>query len=151
MYEKELRQITQEVWRSVAQINVLDCPNGTPDDVLTHQHLAGVIHITGEWTGLVIVRCSGDLIKKALVAILGETVGNYDDVTVADVLSELTNIIGGNIKAALPSPCKLSLPVVIGRDADSIDLDAGHRICQVVVHGEGYPILVEMIQLDAMP
>ena len=39
--------------------------------------------------------------------------GNVTVRDIRDTLAELTHIAGGNIKALLPPPCYLSLPVVV--------------------------------------
>ena len=59
---------------------------------------------------------------------------------IRDALSELANIIAGNVKALLPAPSHLSLPTYLGgRDVPDIDCegsaaDAGGATLAVAVH-----------------
>jgi len=47
---------------------------------------------------------------------------------VVDVIGELANVLGGNVKGVLPGPCKLSLP----RVETTAPLAGGQEVCQRV-------------------
>ena len=72
----------------------------------------GFVAITGPFSGAVTVACSSDFVEHARAAMVDE---RNDDAS-RDVLAELTNVIGGNIKSLLSSSsethCHLSLPIV---------------------------------------
>jgi chemotaxis protein CheX len=73
--------------------------------------LTACVQINGEWQGAVLVQCSVGA-ASAITRLLLRT----DDVEPADVrdaLGEVANMIGGNVKALLPGPSRLSLPAVV--------------------------------------
>ncbi|MDQ6979231.1 MAG: chemotaxis protein CheX [Mariprofundaceae bacterium] len=122
MFEKEILQISQEVWHSVVNMD-LHLAEGSMESFFQTPHMAGVVHISGAWNGICILRCPRPLVEQSLASIIGEALGTYDDVSLADALGELTNIIGGNFKALLPTGCALSLPVVLNDQTHAIDLE----------------------------
>lgn len=74
-------------------------------------HHGAEILISGEWKGNVTVStCEplGQRIASQMFRKEGDSVSGED---IVDALTELTNIIAGNIKAVLPGPSQLSLPV----------------------------------------
>jgi len=110
-FEAEVCQYTESIWKSILNLDVKKtveeyCPLGGEDI------LAGCVHISGEWQGVVALDCPLELAKKA-ASIMFQM--NEDEVTsdlVQDALGELTNMTGGNLKSLLPEPCFLSLPAV---------------------------------------
>jgi chemotaxis protein CheX len=74
--------------------------------------LTGSIHISGTWNGLVSLTCSAEAATRATASMLATPPGEVDPSDVLDVVGELVNIVGGNIKGLLPPPSDLSLPSV---------------------------------------
>ena len=110
-FETEICQYTENIWKSILNLDVKKtveeyCPP-EEEDVL-----AGCVHISGEWQGVVALDCPQELVTKA-ASIMFQL--NEDEVVsdlVQDALGELTNMTGGNLKSLLPEPCFLSLPAV---------------------------------------
>jgi len=143
MYHQELLEISREVWRSVAKMD-LHLSQGSAEAFIAQKHLAGVIHISGGWDGVLIMRCPKALMEQALVFIIGEVAGNnYDDLAIEDVLGELTNIVGGNFKAILPFPSKLSLPEVVDGRQHKLDLAQSECTCSLMLQYEEHQMMVE--------
>jgi len=85
--------------------------------------LTATVHLGGAWTGAVLLECSRGLARYlAGRFLLIEPPTEVDDM-VRDVLGELTNMIGGNLKCALAEGIQLSTPTVF--DGSSLSL----RIC----------------------
>jgi chemotaxis protein CheX len=82
--------------------------------------VSGRVRISGGWNGVVEVACSATLAEQAaqsLFALPGEEI---DEADVRDVIGELANVIGGNVKSVLPGPSALSLPsTTLDRDRDA--------------------------------
>ena len=74
--------------------------------------LVGRVDVSGSWRGDVAVQLPCSLALRLTRAILRVDPTTSDDADVRDVVGELANMIGGNLKALLPEPCKLSLPTV---------------------------------------
>jgi chemotaxis protein CheX len=74
--------------------------------------LVAWVSITGAWSGDVKIRLSPELARRLAREILQIDPDSTDDAGVRDVAGEVANMIGGNLKALLPEPCRLSLPKV---------------------------------------
>lgn len=72
-----------------------------------------MVSITGAWAGHVRIGCTraAGAVVAAKLMLLEPTELSPEDV--CDALGEFVNIVGGNIKSALPGPSALSLPVVV--------------------------------------
>ncbi|MBN8610588.1 MAG: chemotaxis protein CheX [Deltaproteobacteria bacterium] len=75
--------------------------------------LVASVTITGVWSGDVSVRLSPALATRLAREIFEIDPTSVDEVGVRDVLGEVANMIGGNLKALLPEPSRLSLPRVV--------------------------------------
>ncbi|MEZ6137875.1 MAG: chemotaxis protein CheX [Pirellulaceae bacterium] len=79
----------------------------------------GCVHISGEWTGAVLVQTSGDLARHAASSLLAMDEEALQLADCQDAIAELANMIGGNIKSLVPGPSALSLPTVTsGKEFD---------------------------------
>jgi hypothetical protein len=69
------------------------------------------VTVTGPWNGVVVLTCdqagTTDLTRAVLQLAPAE---ELEDGDVDDVLRELANILGGNVKSLLPGPSALGLP-----------------------------------------
>jgi chemotaxis protein CheX len=75
--------------------------------------LTSAIHLAGDWEGAVMVECDrGQACRFAGRFLSMEPPAAVDD-DVRDVLGELANMIGGNLKCVLTSGIRLSMPSVI--------------------------------------
>jgi len=125
-----LREITSQVWASYLDpegLNPLidaDGP-GRPDMVAS-------VSISGVWQGHVVVACSQGAARNAAAAFLAMDSAEVTADDIADVLGELANIVGGNVKSMLPAVCFVSLPTVIIPAADSTTRWPGAvQICEL--------------------
>jgi chemotaxis protein CheX len=101
--------IAAMVLESVAGVTLEPAPGEIPRD---RPALTGCVHIDGAWNGSALVECELSLACQ-LTAFLFKGPGEVSMDDVRDALGEITNMIGGNVKALLPSPSRLSLPTVV--------------------------------------
>ncbi len=128
--------IAQDAWTAlVGEDEVLvPVPGAMPADVLSSW-----VDMTGPWTGTVVLTTGTRTAVELTEALLGAAAPPVlDDEDVADALGELANVVGGNVKAALPPPSILSLPRVgtappAGNPAD---------VCRVEVLWRGQPLAI---------
>lgn len=95
------------------------------------------IAIGGAWDGEVEVRATMDLASQAAGAMLATDPGDLCEDDIRDVMADLTNMIGGNIKSQVLRPSQLSLPQVGAKDCPPAS-HAGYIINNVplaTVHG----------------
>lgn len=78
-------------------------PAGTLD-------VSGSVSVSGGWFGDVVVSCSSVLARNAAAELFAMSSGDVTDPDIRDVVGELANVIGGNVKSVMPGPSVLSLP-----------------------------------------
>lgn len=109
-YEPLIAEIAQTVFSTMAQLELTQVDVASCSD---HDSLLTSIHIAGDWTGSVVVSLSSGAARQASAAMLGMSVDEVSESDRREVASELTNIIGGNLKSLLPGTSFLSLPTTI--------------------------------------
>jgi chemotaxis protein CheX len=82
-------------------------PSSAPAEQITTS-----VDISGAWEGTISLSFSRLLEQRLAAAMLECPESEATPALVQDVVSELANVIGGNVKGVLPGPCKLSLPRV---------------------------------------
>ena len=106
----ELAQIVESVFETMMGLEVSEC--GTPW-FPSGDRLTAAVHLTGDWNGAVLVECDrGQACRFAGRFLSVDPPERVDDV-VRDVLGELANMIGGNMKCALTQGIRLSMPSVV--------------------------------------
>ena len=98
-------EIVDTVCSSVLGFEALPKPPGA-----SGRGMLARMNVAGAWSGSVAVWCDEEFARAcATVLFEGEPCG---DPEARDALGELANIIAGNLKALLPSPSRISLPIV---------------------------------------
>jgi chemotaxis protein CheX len=104
------------------------------------------VSISGSWTGHVVYASSTVAARKAAAAFLAMEADEVSPEDVSDVLGELANIVGGNVKAMLPTGCFLSLPQVVLAPESATKYPNAERISGLYGVWEGEPVSVSMWQ-----
>lgn len=113
--DEAIEQIVQSVFATMANIEL---QRGEPASAGGDSLLASV-HITGSWTGTVVLGLSQELAGATAAGMLMMSEAEVSDADRRDTASELANMVGGNLKSVLPAPSYLSLPTVVsGRDLE---------------------------------
>src|SRR4051812_38858638 len=73
----------------------------------------GTVHITGSWSGSVVVECPETFGRVVAATMFGSAPDDVTEDELVDVMGELANMTGGNVKALLESNSSLSLPTVV--------------------------------------
>lgn len=116
----EIAQIVESIWAAMMGLTArpLELPWSPGLD-----RLSAAVHLTGEWNGAVLIEADGSLACRLTGRFLGQETPSAVDDVVRDVLGELANMIGGNLKCALQQGIHLSMPTVIDGS------NYGLRIC----------------------
>ncbi|MDT4995080.1 MAG: chemotaxis protein CheX [Actinoplanes sp.] len=141
----DLGEMLEQVWVSYLDpegVNPL-VPTG---DGAQSSDVHSSVSITGSWTGHVVYASSVIAAKKAAAAFLAMGVDEVSDEDVADVLGELANIVGGNVKAMLPPGAMLSLPQVVLAPESATKYPSAERVTGLYGLWEGEPVSVSMWQ-----
>jgi len=141
MLEAEIAEVAHDVWESMfgLQLTVVD------DLTVDGPSLTGIVHIDGGWRGAVTLHCSVALAAELTDRLFDDS-GDND---VRDLLGELTNQLGGNIKAMLPSASSLSLPAVaVGSDYQVTVTDT-RVAARVTLACNGSPVVISLLERTA--
>jgi chemotaxis protein CheX len=111
-----LAQIVKSVFLTMMSLDV------SPSDASwkpAGDRLTSFVHLTGDWNGAVLLDCNPRQACQFAGLILSMDPPDIVDDDVRDVLGELANMIGGNMKSCMPTGVRLSMPTVMeGRDYD---------------------------------
>jgi chemotaxis protein CheX len=106
----ELAQIVVSVFEAMLGLQASE--SETPW-FFSGDRLTSVVHLAGDWNGAVLVECDrGQACRFAGRFLTMEPPETVDDV-VRDVLGDLANMIGGNLKPVLTPGIRLSMPSVV--------------------------------------
>jgi chemotaxis protein CheX len=139
---EDLGQIVEEVL--TAFLPDLSHANPEDDEPTT---VAAIVHISGTWTGSVVVSCSDDLATRTAASMLEAEPSGLSGEDISDALGEVANMIGGGVKAMMPEPSVLSLPVVAfggGQNfvPGTVEVQSGRWTC------DGHPLTVTVLEHD---
>lgn len=140
MYYEELVQVTQTVWESMLDLELVPADDERPP---TSKELIARIEISGAWQGSIVASCSEAMARKLAGALLLSAPDQVLPQHVYDALAEITNMLGGSIKALFPGPCKLSLPSVFASGSAPQDA-ASERLERVCFDCRGDTFNVEL-------
>ena len=85
------------------------------DEVATTDVMCSSISIHGPWSATLLLYCQQQVATASTASVLGMDPAEVEQGDVRDIMGELANIIGGNLKGAVSddnATWKLSLPVV---------------------------------------
>jgi chemotaxis protein CheX len=113
-------QIVQSIFTTMMDLEVttIDLP-WQP----TGERLTSSVYLEGDWNGAVSLECNGEQACRFAGQFLSMEPPDAVDDDVRDVLGEMANMIGGNIKSAMGMDIRLSMPSVI--DGSNYEL----RVC----------------------
>jgi chemotaxis protein CheX len=106
----ELAQIVESVFKTMMGLEVSECndPWSPSQDRLT-----ATIHLAGDWPGVLALECGHRQACAFAARFLSMEKPKMVDDIVRDVLGELANMIGGNLKCVLAGGLRLSMPSVV--------------------------------------
>ena len=144
--EATVQSIAEDAWTALVGEDefLLPMPGELPGDVLSSW-----VDVVGPWTGTVVLTTGRETAADLTRALLGDHApAELEDEDIADAFGEIANVVGGNVKAALPGPSALSLPDVGAAPAVRNPAD----VCRidVVWRGEALSISVQGA-LPALP
>lgn len=117
----ELAQIVEYVFRTMICLEVSES-----DQLWFHSsdQLTATIHLAGDWNGALALGCGTKQACAFAARFLSMEKPEMVDDVVRDVLGELANMIGGNLKCVLAGGLRLSVPSVVD------DSDQNLRVCR---------------------
>jgi chemotaxis protein CheX len=143
--EGDLAEMAEQVW-----VSYLDPEGVSPltqnGEVKQPTEVHSTVSITGSWHGHLVFASSRWAATKAAAAFLAMEPDEVGQEDISDVLGELANIVGGNVKAMLPAGCFLSLPTVVLAPDTASYYPAAERISGLYGVWDGEPVSISMWQ-----
>jgi chemotaxis protein CheX len=142
---EDLTEMVDQVWSSYLDpegLNPLlpvDAP-GQPSEVHSS------VSITGSWHGHIVYASSTAAARQAAAAFMAMEPDEVSQEDVSDVLGELANIVGGNVKAMLPPGCFLSLPQVVMAPTSATVYPSAVQVSGLYGTWLGEPVSITMWQ-----
>ena len=141
-----IQEIVRNIWETILGWDIqpapaLDVPLGNRDFQTSY------IQVAGAWEGTVVCIGSEVLIRQAAAVMFKMP---QDAVTIElkrDALGELTNMIGGNLKALLPGPSFLCLPAVIEGSYYSVCVPSTRSVIEAGFSCQGQPFMVKLLSV----
>jgi len=106
----ELARIVESVFETMLSLEVGE--RGTPW-FPGGNRLTAAVHMTGDWNGAVLLECDRRQARQFAGRFLSSDPPETIDDVVRDVLGELANMIGGNLKCVLTRGIRLFMPSVV--------------------------------------
>ena len=107
----ELAQIVESVFATMTNLEVSRCEAPW---FLSEDRLTSAVHLSGDWNGAALFECNRRQACNLAGRFLSMDPPDTVDDVVRDVLGELANMIGGNMKCVIPrGAISLSMPSVV--------------------------------------
>jgi chemotaxis protein CheX len=140
-------ELSESVWVQTLGMELV--PSATAHPVCECGSVEGRVRISGQWQGTLVLQCSTVLARRAAQVMFSRESAAESLQDVEDAVGELTNIIGGNLKALVSNvSCSLSLPVV--SEAVDFSVRSSHEtlLTRQVFASEGEPVIVTLLHAD---
>jgi chemotaxis protein CheX len=108
-FENEIKEYAEFAWST---LNFKITPDSWQPDERSENLVTANIQISGEWQGVVALIMEHGLAQQLAINMFSREKEQLTDEEINDSVSELMNIIGGNLKSMLPQPNQLGLPIV---------------------------------------
>ncbi len=143
--EAQVCQAIEGIWATMLGLEAkANMPlNGVRPRLTT---LTGCIQITGAWQGAIKLECSGNVARRVAAIMFMTDACDVTPDQINDALGELTNIVGGNIKALLPEPSQLSMPAVTEGTDYLFSVPNSRPLAELTFSCEGKPFTVTVLE-----
>jgi chemotaxis protein CheX len=138
----DLVRLTQQLWSEMLSLDLIPVSAAAPKIA---SGLVAFVQVAGGWDGTVRLDISSILAREAAAALLGVPAEEVSRDQVGDTAGELANITGGSVKALLPAPSKLSLPVVAEAADYTVESGDDRRLLQAVFRYRGENLVVTIL------
>jgi len=146
--DNALDTIVRTIWASILGLDVQRCSDDAPPSP-RERSLTGWVEINGAWQGAVALSCSTELARQAAAIIFESDPTSASTAQASDVIAELVNITGGNLKGLMPEPCQLSIPEIIEPIECAERFARGDVVARVAFECLGEPLLVSCMERPA--
>jgi chemotaxis protein CheX len=141
-YDQDIDETVQTVWGAVLELALQRVTEGT---LPTGAVISGIVLLEGDFEGAVEVSCMYPLAERMAQAMFHEqTPPTTSDVS--DALGEVSNMIAGNLKSALPGTNNIGLPIVASGTDYRLSMPGSEQIGRVSYVSDGDSLQVTLLR-----
>lgn len=142
--ERFVVDLSSSVWEQAVGLTLSPVEQAPPAGPRTFQ---GHVHIMGSWTGTVVLQCSEPAARRAAQAFFGDAAPEDEMRDMQDAICELTNMIGGNLKAVVAQEgCTLSIPTVVAGADYSVRVPLTRTVVRQAFAADGEMVVVTLLE-----
>lgn len=146
--ERHVVEFSGAVWEQAVGVPLT--PIATPP-AAGGNTFQGHVHIMGTWTGTVVLQCSEAAARRAAQAFFGDATPEDELRDMQDAVCELTNMIGGNLKAIVAEQgCTLSIPTVVAGDNYSVRIPLTRTVVRQPFAADDQLVVVTVLERKIM-
>ena len=141
--EENLRAIVEQVWESL----LFEAPSWAETTGPSEDTFVSTIAIHGDWAAtvsLTTVTAQAEQITNAMLGLPTPAGTPVDHEDVSDALAEMVNVVGGNLKALLPTQSSLGLPHAAALTTQPGA--SGDPVVRVAFRWRGHPVEVTVTE-----
>ena len=145
--DADMKDIAMTIWATLFELPLEDAdaaPLGRESTVTS------CVQIDGAWQGAVVLQCPLTL-ARTLTAAMFQTDTAPEPDEIHDALGELANMLGGNVKALLPGPSRISLPAVAVGSDYHMSVVGTNAVTSLTFTCDGHPLRVTLLQQSGQP
>jgi len=140
---EELIQYTQFTWNSILEVDVEQVDEKFEEN--SDSDITTCVLISGAWKGMVVMNFHLKLANAVAIKMFDLKDEKPTDEHLIDAVGEMINMIGGNLKALVPQPSFLSLPIV-SMNGHSILFPCTREVCKSVFNCKGQQFKITVLQ-----
>lgn len=110
--DRSLRELLEMVWESALGLPVQWREQADPP-AEGAAIVEGSVRIGGAWEGVVALACTAGLAATCAAKFYERPAADLSPAEIGDAWGELTNMVGGNLKALIVPPTRLAIPEVV--------------------------------------
>ncbi len=133
--ELEIVDVANAVWQSMLGMETYALDPDTP--LATGPYITATVLISGEFEGGVTLHLASSVGRSLAALMFGMELDEVSADETTDAVGELANMVGGNLKALVPQPAKLSLPSVAEGDNYKVTFPGTEESGKVALGFEG--------------
>jgi chemotaxis protein CheX len=137
-----LVQTVEDVFRTMMDVEVSPSETSLSS---SHGQLRSAVHVSGTWNGALLLECDRQQACRFAGRLLSMDPPEAVTPLVCDVLGELTNMIGGNMKSAVAMGLSMSTPSVSDGTDGSLPICEGEVQDQFAFDSPDGPFWVTLL------
>ena len=140
--DADIKDIARSIWATLFELPLED---GDAAQLGPESTVTSCVQIDGAWHGAVVLQCPLTLARTLTAEMFqADTAPELDEVQ--DALGELVNMLGGNVKALLPGPSRISLPAVAVGSDYHLSVVGTNAVTSVSFICDGHPLRITLLQ-----